>query len=415
MTILSKIKKHGTIIIGGDTCSCSVIVERVSSKIDEIKKSQDRIVFRRSENSFDYIVDMLATLEAGKIFFPVKELEKLPFNGVGAGLNLPKDKGSGIIFYTSGSTGKSKLIYQSEESIIINTELSLSHQNFDSRSHSYSPIAINHSGGLMMQFLPVLFAGGTVDITSGSKLSDLKKGLSKANTALLVPSTLRYLFSSEFWKGGSFPQLKYVLTGSSPVTPDIYDELEQKGISVLSVYGLTEVGPFVSVENNNRTLPEKTISSLGQPLKDYEVRIEADQIMLKGPCVGEKVTYKGGVFNFEKVEWMETGDSGFLLDGTLFLTGRTSDVVIVRAEKFYLSEVEEVINSLPEVLESKVYKKLNQYGEDVLFVDVVTELSSFALKKKLLKILPVVKIPRVIKKVVSIDKTLIGKNIKLNS
>ena len=44
-------------------------------------------------------------------------------------------------------------------------------------------------------------------------------------------------------------------------------------------------------------------------------------------------------------EWLDTGDLGFLLDGHLYITGRSKDLVIRGGEKFFPHEIEDAICS----------------------------------------------------------------------
>jgi acyl-CoA synthetase (AMP-forming)/AMP-acid ligase II len=45
--------------------------------------------------------------------------------------------------------------------------------------------------------------------------------------------------------------------------------------------------------------------------------------------------------------WLSTGDLGFLLDGELYVTGRSKDMIIVRGQNYYAEDVEDIVRSTP--------------------------------------------------------------------
>lgn len=110
----------------------------------------------------------------------------------------------------------------------------------------------------------------------------------------------------------------------------------------------TEVGP--EAEGG------REITSCGRPLDGFEVRVTAEDgeklpegrvgaIECRGPSIME-----GYLGQPEATAaclgdgWLNTGDLGFLLEGDLFLTGRSKDVIIIRGRNYSPEEIERALD-----------------------------------------------------------------------
>ena len=134
------------------------------------------------------------------------------------------------------------------------------------------------------------------------------------------------------------------------------------GIKLLQGYGLTETSPVIACETDEKQRP----GSVGYPLYNLEVEIDgkdengSGEIKVKGPNV-----MQGYYQNPEKTAevlkdgWFYTGDYGYLdEDGFLYITGRKSDMIVLRNGKnIYPQELEFLINKISYVEESIVYAR----------------------------------------------------------
>ena len=114
-------------------------------------------------------------------------------------------------------------------------------------------------------------------------------------------------------------------------------------------------------------------------MRNVDVRIDNQneekigEIVVKGPNV-MKGYYKNEDETRKVLEegWFYTGDLGYLdKDGYLFITGRKKNVIVMKNGKnVYPEEIEQLISSLPYVLECMVFSK-ERSNEILLSVKIV--------------------------------------------
>ncbi|HSM08263.1 MAG TPA: AMP-binding protein [Gemmatimonadota bacterium] len=104
--------------------------------------------------------------------------------------------------------------------------------------------------------------------------------------------------------------------------------------------------------------PPVELVSLGRPLGGVRLRIAAagggdvEDGVLGHVEVGGASLFDGyddetrRTANPEAARWFDTGDTGFLLDGELYLYGRTKDVIILRGRKYAPQQVEQALDGL---------------------------------------------------------------------
>ena len=103
---------------------------------------------------------------------------------------------------------------------------------------------------------------------------------------------------------------------------------------------ITSLGPLISgmsmriVDEQNNVLPESTVGKLH----------------MKGVAVTPGY-YKNEEANkvFLNDGWMDTGDKGFIINGELYLSGRTKDTLVLNGANYLPIEIEKVTESLPGV------------------------------------------------------------------
>jgi len=183
---------------------------------------------------------------------------------------------------------------------------------------------------------------------------------------------------------------RLTFSGSEPVSPSTCERFSRRfgrcGFrpeALCPAYGLAEVGVGVAFSPLGRapraeavrlvdleqrgeavTVPDDdpgglAIASCGVPLPGYEVRVADDhgrplperrlgRVELRGPSTTT------GYFANEKAtaalwdgEWLDTGDSGYLAEGELFLTGRVKDIVIRAGRNLHPEELEQALAELP--------------------------------------------------------------------
>jgi acyl-CoA synthetase (AMP-forming)/AMP-acid ligase II len=185
-------------------------------------------------------------------------------------------------------------------------------------------------------------------------------------------------------EGLDLSRWRVALTGAEPVTTDALDRFarrfEARGFrreALTPVYGLAEATlavtfsdpavPFRAESFDRRALagdgrarsapsgPEAIeLVSVGRPLDGVVLRIrdeECDEVgegALGHVCVGGASLFDGydDETGGDPESWFDTGDTGFLLAGELFLYGRAKDVIILRGKKYAPQEIEAALADL---------------------------------------------------------------------
>src|SRR4029077_9451759 len=143
--------------------------------------------------------------------------------------------------------------------------------------------------------------------------------------------------------------------GGSTVPAAVTRRLADLGMFVFRSYGSSE---HPSITGSAPTAPEdKRLYTDGNPRPGVEIRLGPDgDIFSRGPdlCLGytdPELTAKA----CDEVGWYRAGDVGVLDgDGYLTITDRKADVIIRGGENISALEVEEVLLTMPSVIEAVV-------------------------------------------------------------
>ena len=257
---------------------------------------------------------------------------------------------------TSGTTGTPKLALLSHRALVAAARASAAHLGVEPDDRWLVALPLAHVSGLSI-LTRSLVARRTVilfdpDGPLFQRLEPLVRTLAERNATLvsLVPTVLDRLIAEpvSFRPG---PKLRAVLLGGAPASRELLVRAHEKGIPVLTTYGMTETCAQVATRPYAERLappPESDLVPSGVPLPGVLVHTVGDVIEVRGPTlfsgyVGERNSNPG-------VGWFRTRDRGHFDDhGSLVVTGRTTDVVITGGENVDPVEVEAALVSLPGV------------------------------------------------------------------
>src|SRR5215475_2521105 len=178
-----------------------------------------------------------------------------------------------LIVYTSGTTGKPKGVVHTQAALLWNIVNATLHQDLTSRDHVLTVLPMFHVGGLCIQTLPALHAGATVTIhprfDPGAWLRDVAGR--RPTLSLLVPATMRAVFTHPDWPATDLASLREIHTGSSTIPESFFAPFHARGVPVGQVYGATETRPVSICLRADDAM--RKVSSAGKAAVHCEIRL----------------------------------------------------------------------------------------------------------------------------------------------
>ncbi len=212
-------------------------------------------------------------------------------------------------------------------------------------------------------FLKLLKTTIESELNSESKIEQMKFNL-KFHIAKFVPSyrIKKFMFRKTHDKfGGRFMGC---ISGGAPLDVSVGEFFQRIGIRVFQGYGLSEVSPVASINVNRHS----DIASVGQPLKSFEAKVDAEtgELMLKGPCV-MKGYHNQPELTKEVIDedgWFHTGDIAEIKNGGhIYITGRIKNMIVLSGgKKVFPEEVEAVLEKSPLFSEVCVFGLSRTFG-----------------------------------------------------
>lgn len=347
-------------------------------------------------------------------------------------LDLPapsKIKESSIFgyFLTSGTTGKSKIVPLKRRQMISAAKASA--KNFQPEPNHFWLLCLplNHVGGISIIFRSLLYGSAIYRMGRFNEemVTEFLSENPRFQAASLVPTMLSRLLKNPLFK--THRDFKAILLGGGPTTQQLLKRSVERGIPIVSSYGMTET--CAQIVTNAMTTPSgmyTPLKSVGKPFPPNELQIrdnkgkvlgknQSGMIWLKGPQVFD------GYYDmdensdvFDKNNWFKTGDYGHLNGfDQLFIESRREDLIITGGENVNPVEVEEAIQRLPLIKEAVVIGIPDEeWGQKV--TAVITLLNGQTpdineMKKMLSSELTDFKIPKELVVVDKLPKTVMGK------
>ncbi|WP_137726149.1 long-chain-fatty-acid--CoA ligase [Prescottella subtropica] len=295
-----------------------------------------------------------------------------------------------FIFYTSGTTGRPKGVQLTNANIAANLAKPTP---FDVGCDDVLliPSPLFHISGTGFFFL-CLARGATALFVTEIVPANILALINAAGVtyAAMVPAVIQMLAREPSIEGVSFPSLKMIIYGGSPISTTLMKEARAAFDSDLAQgYGMTETnGPisFLWPEDHSAGAPEHRLASAGRPVDGIdvgvfdpvtdeslpphqvgEVRTRSDLVML-----GYRNRPDEQAAAFVAGDWFRTGDAGFFdEDGYLYITDRIKDMIVTGGENVFPAEVENVLMAHPAVAEAAVIGvPSDRWGETVRAVIV---------------------------------------------
>jgi len=233
-----------------------------------------------------------------------------------------------------------------------NVEAAIDAQQLSRSTRTLAVLPLFHVGGLCIQVLPTLAAGGVVRLharfDAGAWLRDVAAW--RPSTSLLVPATMRALVEHPDWPAADLSSLAFVNTGSSIVPRPLIDAFHARGVPVCQVYGATETGPVTLVLRPDDAMAHP--GKVGWPARGVEVKLVNGEVWVRGANLARGYHREPDAPAFAD-GWFRTGDLGRRDDdGCHEIVGRCKEMIISGGENIYPAEIESLALTDPAVAEA---------------------------------------------------------------
>jgi long-chain acyl-CoA synthetase len=178
-----------------------------------------------------------------------------------------------------------------------------------------------------------------------------------------VNTLFKSLLADESFRRLNFSNLKYTSGGGAAIQTIVEKDWKSlTGMHISEGYGLTEASPVVC---SNPVDVDEFSSCVGLPMPSTECKIvdddgnqlgidEPGELYVRGPQVmqGSRQQPAETAATLDVDGWLRTGDVGLMReDGYFKIVDRIKDLIIVPGFNVYPNEIEDVVASLPAVID----------------------------------------------------------------
>lgn len=294
-------------------------------------------------------------------------------------LLLPRDENQPIsINYTSGTTGEPKGAIYTHRGAYLNAMGQTQNIGLRSSSVFLWTLPMFHCNGWCMVWAVTAVGGQHVALREFDADAVLHLiGANRVTHFCGAPVVLDSIAAAQSATQHQYEHGVTVATGGAPPSPTVIRRMQQLGIDVIHLYGLTETyGPSLLCEAQ-ASWSQLSTEDLADKLSRQGVRtvnvesarvvdINMNDVTMNGASMGEIViranTVMAGYLDDQKATdralgdgWLRTGDLAVHhSDGYIEVRDRTKDIIISGGENISSIEVENAISSHPAVLEAAV-------------------------------------------------------------
>lgn len=273
-----------------------------------------------------------------------------------------------VLPYSSGTTGLPKGVMLSHRNLVVNVDQVIAMAKFDGGEVTVGFLPFFHIYGLTVLMNLYLSTGGTLVTVPRFDLEQFLQLAQdhKVKRLWVVPPVALGLAKHPVVDQYDLSSVEIVFSGAAPLGADLSAALARRlGCEVMQGYGMTELSPVshASVSGSARagsagqTVPgtacriidANTGEELG-PNTEGELWVKGPQVMkgyLNNPAATDDCLDENG--------WLRTGDLAcFDEDGYLYVRDRVKELIKYKGFQVAPAELEDVLLSIPGVLDAAV-------------------------------------------------------------
>lgn len=265
---------------------------------------------------------------------------------------------------TSGTTGLPKCVTQFDNRWMAFSRLAIESGKLGEEEVFFGGVPAPFGFGLWTSHYAPAILGAPTVVLPRFDADTMIRMISEENVTVLccVSTQFRMLLNSPLIDSADLSSLKVMFTGGEAVPSDKADDFESRtGAKVLQFFGSNESGAFSLTRVSDTT--SRRLGTSGQIIPEMNVRLfdnhGRDITATGGPgqpggrgpltCAGYYNDDSANAQLYTPDGWMLMGDIVTIEDGYLKPVGRTSDIIIRGGKNISAAQVEQEVESHPDV------------------------------------------------------------------
>jgi len=273
-----------------------------------------------------------------------------------------------MILYTSGTTGRPKGAMLTHANVAWNSVNLILDVDVAGDEVTLVAAPMFHVAALNQTVLPTLLKGGRVVLVSSFDPQRALELVARHRVTFLfgVPTMFLAMARAPGWPAADLSSVRSAICGGAPVPEAVIAAYQERGVTFMQGYGLTEAAPGVLFLRRDESV--RKAGSAGTAAFFTDVRLvrpdgadagpgQPAEILVQGPNVmagyWRRPDDTAAVLSADG--WLRTGDIGVAdTDGYIWIRDRTKDLIISGGENIYPAEVEDALYQHPAVAECAV-------------------------------------------------------------
>lgn len=335
-----------------------------------------------------------------------------------------------MIMYTSGTTGRSKGAMLSHDNVLATVTALLVAWGWQADDTLLLCLPIFHVHGLIVGLHCALAAGASVMMRAKFEANDTLQEILTGKPTLFFAVPTIYVRLVEELRALArveIPNMRLFCSGSAPLAAETHTAFaELTGHTILERYGMTETGMNLSNPYAGARVP----GSVGMPLPGVTMRIvneqredvlvgEEGELLVRGSNVfsgywnAPEKTVESFCHDELGQQWFHTGDLARQdpSNGYVTLLGRRHELIISGGFNIYPREIEELLVTLPGIVEAAVVGMPHpEWGEvPIAYVVCSGEIDDHGLTLTCRQQLASFKVPKHFHRVDALPRNAMGK------